>query len=201
MDKSDYLCNSLLHKRITGLNIMDRRKSMRWLCAVFLYLLFYSARAPPFSNRILIKNLIGGKAMKKIKLKDEYPWYTGDEYIEVSDEVAEAFAGFARSEKAHRERVRYHRAFYSLDAGDGIENDIVFVSASPQEIYERKVTQAEIYAAINHLPEKQAKRIYARYFQDMSISQIAKIEGVDESSVRESVSRGLRRIEKILKNS
>lgn len=139
--------------------------------------------------------------MKKIKLKDEYPWCSGDEYIEVSDEIAEAFAGFMRSEKAYSEKVRYHRAFYSLDAGDGIENDIVFISATPQEIYERKVTQAEIYAAINHLPEKQAKRIYARYFQDMSISQIARIEGVDESSVRESVSRGLRRIEKILKNS
>ena len=139
--------------------------------------------------------------MKKIKLKDEYPWYTGDEYIEVSDEVAEVFAGFMRNEKAYREKVRYHRAFYSLDAGDGIESDIIFVSATPQEVYERKVTQSEIYAAINRLPEKQAKRIYARYFQDMSISQIARIEGVDESSVRESVSRALRRIEKILKNS
>ncbi len=137
--------------------------------------------------------------MKKIKLKDEYPWYTGDEYIEVSDEVAEVFAGFMRSEKAHREKVRYHRAFYSLDAGDGIENDIVFISATPQEIYERKVTQAEIYAAINHLPEKQAKRIYARYFQDMSISQIAKIEGVDKSAVKRSVDRGLKQIENILK--
>lgn len=182
-------------------NHSDQKSLIYRAFLVFFYRHLYRARAPPFLQLDSYKNLIGGNTMKKIKLKDEYPWYTGDEYIEVSDEVAEAFAGFIRSEKAHREKVRYHRAFYSLDAGDGIENDIVFVSASPQEIYERKVTQAEIYAAINHLPEKQAKRIYARYFQDMSISQIARIEDVDESSVRESVSRGLRRIEKILKNS
>lgn len=137
--------------------------------------------------------------MKKIKLKDEYPWCSGDEYIEVSDEIAEAFAGFMRSEKAYREKVRYHRAFYSLDAGDGIENDIVFISATPQEIYERKVTQAEIYAAINHLSEKQAKRIYARYFQDMTITQIAKIEHTSITAISKSINKGLKKIEEILK--
>ena len=138
--------------------------------------------------------------MKKLRLKDEYPWYTGEEYIEVSDEIAEVFKQFSKDEHRQKEKIRYHRAFYSLDAGDGIENDILFISATPQEFYERKLTQEELYAAINQLPEKQAKRIYARYFQDMTISQIAKIEGVDESSVRETITRGLIQIEKFLKN-
>lgn len=138
--------------------------------------------------------------MKKLRLKDEYPWYTGEEYIEVSDEIAEVFKQFSKDEHRQKEKIRYHRAFYSLDAGDGIENDILFISATPQELYERKLTQEELYAAINQLPEKQAKRIYARYFQDMTVSQIAKIEGVDESSVRETITRGLIQIEKFLKN-
>lgn len=138
--------------------------------------------------------------VKKIKLSLEYPWYSGDEYIEVTDEVADAFLSFARGEKAQKEKIRYHRAFYSLDVGDGIEGAVVFVSASPQEIYERKITQEQIYFAINQLPEKQARRIYARFFQDMTISQIAKIENIDESAVRHSVNRGLKQIEKILKN-
>lgn len=137
--------------------------------------------------------------MKKLRLKDEYPWYTGEEYIEVSDEIAEMFKQFSKDEHRQKEKIRYHRAFYSLDAGDGIEKDILFISATPQELYERKLTQEELYAAINQLPEKQAKRIYARYFQDMTISQIAKIEGVDESSVRETITRGLIQIEKFLK--
>ena len=138
--------------------------------------------------------------MKKLRLKDEYPWYTGEEYIEVSDEIAEVFKQFSKDEHRQKEKIRYHRAFYSLDAGDGIENDILFISATPQEFYERKLTQEELYAAINQLPEKQAKRIYARYFQDMTVSQIAKIEGVDESSVRETITRGLIQVEKFLKN-
>ena len=138
--------------------------------------------------------------MKKIKLKEQYPWYTDEDYIEVSDEIAEAIKQFSKDEHRQHEKIRYHRAFYSLDAEDGIENHILFVSASPQELYERKLTQAEVYAAIHQLPEKQAKRIYAHYFQDMTISQIAKIEGVDESSVRETIERGLIQIEKILKN-
>ena len=138
--------------------------------------------------------------MKKIRLKDEYPWFSSDDFIEVSDEIAEVFASFSRYEKAYAEKLRYHRAFYSLDADNGIDKEIVFLSATPHEIYERKVTQEEIYIAINQLPGKQAKRIYAHFFQDIPIVQIARMEEVDESSVRESIERGLRRIEKIFKN-
>ena len=137
--------------------------------------------------------------MKKIRLKDEYPWFSGDEYIEVTDEIAEVFAEFARSEKNFSEKVRYHRAFYSLDADNGIEKSILFVSASPQELYERKVTQEELYRAINQLPEKQARRIYAHFFQDMTMTQIGKIEGVSKMAVSKSIESGLRKIEEILK--
>ena len=128
--------------------------------------------------------------MKKIRLKDEYPWFSGDEYIEISDEIAEVFVEFAKSERSYKSRKYYHRAFYSLDAGDDIEKEILFVAASPHEIY----------IAINQLSGKQAKRIYAHFFQDIPMTQIARMEGIDESSVRESIARGVRRIEKIFKN-
>ena len=58
--------------------------------------------------------------MTTINLKDFYPWYTHDEYIEVSDEVAEELIASKRREAAHAERVRYNKAFYSLDCDDGI---------------------------------------------------------------------------------
>lgn len=137
--------------------------------------------------------------MKKIKLKDEYYWCNGADYIEVSDEVAAIFADFARAEHKYLEKLRYHKAFYSLDNGNGIEKDILFVSQSPDEIYEKKLSQSELYAAINQLPGTQAKRIYAHFFQNMRITDIAQIERVDESSVRKSIERGLRQIEKKLK--
>ena len=139
--------------------------------------------------------------MQKINLRKIYPlYYTEDYYVEVSDEVAEQIARAERAEHAYRERTRVHKAYYSLDVGNGIEKDILFVQMSPQELYERKVSNAEMYAAINSLPEQQAKRIYAHFFQNMSMSKIAQIEGVKRQSVQESICRGLKNISKILKN-
>ena len=37
------------------------------------------------------------------------------------------------------------------------------------------------------LPEKQAERIYARYYLGMTVNEIAEVEGVDPSRVRDSI--------------
>ena len=42
-----------------------------------------------------------------------------------------------------------------------------------------------LYAAVMALPEKQAKRIYARYYLGMRVSEIAVAEDVDPSRVRD----------------
>lgn len=139
--------------------------------------------------------------MQIINLKNIYPmYYTEDYYIEVSDDVAQQIQADNRAEHAYIERVRYHKAYYSLDAGDGIEKEAVFTSKTPQEIYESKVSNDELYAAINQLPLKQAKRIYARYFQNMSLTDIARDEHVDVSAIKRSIDQALKRIAKILKN-
>ena len=49
-----------------------------------------------------------------------------------------------------------------------------------------------VYAAVMKLPEKQAKRIYARYYLEMTVNEIAEVEGVDPSRVRDSIRRGLK---------
>ena len=46
------------------------------------------------------------------------------------------------------------------------------------------------------LPEKQAKRIYARYYLGMAVNEIAEVEGVDPSRVRDSIRRGLKQLAK-----
>ena len=94
-----------------------------------------------------------------------------------------------------------HKAYYSLDRDDGLEHEAVFVALSPHELYERKVTMQELHAAISSLPDKQAKRIYAHFILGMTKQDIARAEGVHEKVVRVAIERGLRRLEKILKNS
>ena len=139
--------------------------------------------------------------MQKINLRKLYPlYYKTDYYVEVSDEVAEQIMKAERAEHAYRERTRVHKAYYSLDVGDGIEKDILFVQMSPLELYERKVSNAEIYAAISALPEKQAKRIYAYFFQDMNICDIAKVENVSHAAINHSISKGLIHLARILKD-
>lgn len=139
--------------------------------------------------------------MAKINLRKYYPdYYDTDFIIEGPDEVAALMDSYEHAEAAYYLRRYRHKAYYSLDRGDGIEHDIVFVSLSPCEIYERKVTIEQLHAAIAALPDKQAKRIYAFYFLGISKSAIAKSEGVNESAVRDGIDRGLRNIEKFLKN-
>ena len=140
--------------------------------------------------------------MKKINLRELYPlYYKKDYYIEVTDAVAAQFDKARREEHAYKERTRVHKAYYSLDVGDGIENDILFVQASPTELYERKLTNEELYSAMSQLSEKQAKRIYAHYLQNVTMSDIARIEGVSVQAVQGSIEKGLNKIFEILKKN
>ncbi|MDO5544711.1 MAG: sigma factor-like helix-turn-helix DNA-binding protein [Eubacteriales bacterium] len=138
--------------------------------------------------------------MAKINLREQYPdSYKNDYMIEVPDEVASIMLEYDRLEAAYRRRTYYHNAHYSLDRGDGIEYDALFVSVTPYEIYERKVTMEQLHAAIASLPDKQAKRITARYFLGLTSEAIAKSEGVSVTAVNNSLQRGLHNMEKFMK--
>lgn len=139
--------------------------------------------------------------MIKINLRKYYPdFYTTDRIIEVPDEVVALMDSSERAEAAYYLRRYRHKAYYSLDRGDGIENDILFISLSPCEIYEHEVMVEQLHDAITALPNKQAQCIYAYYFLGMSKSAIAKTEHVNECTVRESITSGLKNIEKYLKH-
>jgi len=137
--------------------------------------------------------------MAKINLREYYPFYKTDFFVDVPDEVKAALLEAERLEQNYIRRRFYNKAYYSLDANDGLENDILFVSLSPFEVYERKVTAEQLHTAIASLPDKQAKRIYAHYILGLSESNIAKAEGVNKSSISESIKRGLRSMEIFLK--
>lgn len=138
--------------------------------------------------------------MRTINLRDYYPFYSTDVFVEVPDEVAAVLLETERLERNYIRRVFWNKAQYSLDAGDGIEHDVLFVSLSPCEIYEHKITAEQLHAAIAALPGKQGKRIYAHYILGISQADIAQREGVDARNVRKSISKGLRSMEIFLKN-
>ncbi|MEL7610208.1 MAG: sigma factor-like helix-turn-helix DNA-binding protein [Bacillota bacterium] len=139
--------------------------------------------------------------MTRINLRDYYPFYVADCFIDVPDEIAALLLAQARYEAAYQRQTYRHRAYFSLNRDDGIEHDILFLLLSPCEIYERKITNEQLYAAIANLPDKQAKRIYAHFFLGLSIGEIARSEGVSPASISGSIARGLRTLEKYLKKS
>ena len=137
--------------------------------------------------------------MKTINLREFYPFYNSDLFIEVSDEVAAALVEAQRQEWRILRRVAYHRAYFSLDAGDDIEREALFRVLSPCEIYERKLTMEQLYAALDALPEKQGRRIYAHYILGVPMPKIAAAENVSVEAVSSAIERGLKNMEVFLK--
>ena len=130
--------------------------------------------------------------MKEINLRDYYPFYTHDTIIEVPDEIALLFREYALLEEAYRIRTLRHKAFYSLEQGEGIERDALHRPLTPSEILEHKQMNELLYKGLATLPEKQRQRIYARFFMGMSKTEIAKAEGTHKSRITRSIDAGLR---------
>lgn len=59
--------------------------------------------------------------MKTINLREFYPHYETDTFVEVPDEIAELLHKYKLKEAADYLRTYRHRAFYSLDLDDGTE--------------------------------------------------------------------------------
>ncbi len=67
---------------------------------------------------------------------------------------------------------------------------------TPEEILEQQQTSELIFKGLSALSEKQRHRIYEHFFLGMSKADIARKEGCSENSVKDSIRRGLRSLEK-----
>ena len=135
--------------------------------------------------------------MEKVNLRDLYPnVYKSDYFVEVTEDVLETIRAAERAEAAYDRRMYRYKAHYSLDCDNGIENAVLLKPQTPEMVLEEKQFQEQVYAAVMKLPEKQAKRIYARYYLGMTVNEIAEVEGVDPSRVRDSIRRGLKKLGK-----
>ena len=139
--------------------------------------------------------------MTTINLRELYPWYTEDTFIEVSDEVAAFLEEDKRLQINYAQYIRDNKAFYSLDAGDGIEAEALNLPEQPDEALERMELERLLKEALAQLTETQRRRLLASVLNDESNQRIAALESVDESAVRRSIQRGLAALKKILKKS
>lgn len=127
-----------------------------------------------------------------INLRDFYPWYIHDEFMEVSEEIAAELFADIRRERAYLRRTFYNKAHYSLDAEDGIEAAALACHTdNPEAVFAMMENHCGLCRALNSLPEIQGRRVEAHYLLGMSRKEIAEAEGVSESAVNQSIDRGL----------
>ena len=86
--------------------------------------------------------------MTTINLRTFYPWYVTDQFIEVSDHVAEELISGIRAEWNYQRRLSRHKAQYSLDCEDGIEYSACLHEPTPQELLERKERFIRLWNAL-----------------------------------------------------
>jgi len=136
--------------------------------------------------------------MPKINLQDIYP-SAENSTIEVSDEIMAVLQDSKRQERNYNERERRNKAYYSLHLDDGdIENYALFLAPSAEAATEQKWEMEELYAALDSLPDKQRRRVYAHYILGFSQVEIAKAEGVAERNIRHSISKSIVNLKKVL---
>lgn len=138
--------------------------------------------------------------MTTINLRNYYPWYKHDEYIEVPDEVAAELKADKLYEASYQRQLMRNKAHYSLDCDDGIEYTACLANPTPQELIERMELFYYLWNALNSLPEVQGRRVEACIILGASYREQARIEGVGKSSIRMSVLYGLENMRKYLKN-
>lgn len=139
--------------------------------------------------------------MKKINLRDYYPLYTQDTIVEVPDEVADLLREYKLAEAAYFLRTYRHKAYFSLDYDVNVERDVLNAQPSILEVLEQRYMTELLYKGLASLSEKQRQRIYAHYFLGMSKTEIARAERSSVNSVKDSIRRGLRSLEKFFEKS
>ena len=93
--------------------------------------------------------------MQKINLRELYPdVYKTDVFVDVAEEVLAAIRGQEKDDAAYERRKFRHKAHYSLNREDGIENDALNRPLIPEEILEQKQLREEVYAALMQRTEE-----------------------------------------------
>ena len=137
--------------------------------------------------------------MKIINLRDYYPFYNTDVFLEVSDEVASFLEDEKRLQINYAQYIRDNKAFYSLDASDGIEAEALNLPEQPDEVLERMELERLLQEALAQLTPAQRRRVLAHFVEGRSQLEIAASEGVVKSTVSEAISRGRKNLRNFLK--
>ena len=118
--------------------------------------------------------------------------------IEVTHVLFSQFNDFELEDISYLNTVSRHYEFSELT--EQAINERAFL---PQESIEdavfRKLQKAQLYAAIQTLPDKQRERLILYYFRNYTYAQIAEMEGCTVMPVKRSIDKALAQLAKLMK--
>lgn len=135
--------------------------------------------------------------------REKYFIRLGGRRIEVSREVYWAWYGGERQERYQQERDAHFGVVgfddLNVEGMDVLGN--IPSADDTQEAVERREEHQELHRALQTLPRKERKVIHQLFFQGLTIAQIARLEGLDESSIRWRRDSAIRKLKKYFKKS
>jgi RNA polymerase sigma-70 factor (ECF subfamily) len=130
-------------------------------------------------------------------MKIKYEFLTGETMeIEVSETIGKVLIGIDKEAKnSDRRETRRHN---SIDALTDLGVQLAATREELTDSIEAKETREALHQALDKLLPQQRELLRQIYFEDKSISEIARAEGVYESAIRNRLSKALKRIKKFL---
>ena len=119
--------------------------------------------------------------------------------IAISVEVYKAFDKFELEDISQIHKFRKHIE-HSEVYEETLNSRMMDKPITLEEEVEEKIIFEELKQIIDNLSETQKRRIKMYYFENMSLEQIAKIEGTTHQAISKSISKGIDEIKKIMKN-
>lgn len=123
--------------------------------------------------------------------------------VEVNQNVYDVFDESELMDISQMHKDEKHLDFRIIDNTDKMDNFLYQNSyrdvKSVDDCVLENINNDNLKESIKFLTETQKRRIKLHFFEDKSFSDIARIENCDESSVRESIYAGIKKIKKNLK--
>lgn len=119
--------------------------------------------------------------------------------VEISEAVYQAFDKFELEDISQIHKVRSHIE-HSVLLEETLNKRMLYKPIMMEKEVEDKILIEELKLAINTLSKTQKRRIKLYYFEDMTVEEIAKLEGTTHQAVSKSIRKAIEEIKKIIKN-
>ena len=138
--------------------------------------------------------------MDKPLVKIEYKTANGSRIcVEVSTSVKELLEQSDRQIRSQRRQDRRYLDFTPL-TDEVLEISLLGVFEDTADLLERMERNARLHEAIGKLTEVQRRRLLLYYFEGLTYSRIAKLEGVSHRAVIYSIEQALKQLKTLCEN-